>query len=133
MFYKKELQKINQREFRIGKVINRKGNKLYVKWKGYDHSFIVGLIKKIFSYKMSYFLEPHTFKKKIEVELDLSNYARKYDLKSATGVNRLQFTKKDDLSNLKSEVDKFNIGKSETTLADVSKLSNVVGNAVKKI
>ena len=30
-FYEKELQKTNQKEFRIGKVIKRKGNKLYVK------------------------------------------------------------------------------------------------------
>ena len=34
--YEKELQKTNQTEFRIE---NRKGNKLYVKWKGYDNSF----------------------------------------------------------------------------------------------
>ena len=33
-FYEKELQKINQKEFRIEKVIKREGNKLYVKWKG---------------------------------------------------------------------------------------------------
>ena len=38
-FYEKELQKINQEEFRIEKVIRRKGDKLYVKWKGYDNSF----------------------------------------------------------------------------------------------
>ena len=38
-FYEKELQKTNQKEFRIRKVIKRKGNKLYVKWKGYDNSF----------------------------------------------------------------------------------------------
>ena len=36
-FYKKELQKTNQEEFRIEKVIRRKGDKLYVKWKGYDN------------------------------------------------------------------------------------------------
>ena len=36
-FYKKELQKTNQEEFRIEKVINKKGDKLYVKWKGYDN------------------------------------------------------------------------------------------------
>ena len=35
-FYEKELQNINQQEFRIEKVIKRKGDKLYVKWKGYD-------------------------------------------------------------------------------------------------
>ena len=38
-FYEKELQETNQKEFRIEKVIQRKGNKLYVKWKGYDNSF----------------------------------------------------------------------------------------------
>ena len=36
-FYEKELQKTNQKEFRIEKVIRRKGDKLYVKWKGYDN------------------------------------------------------------------------------------------------
>ena len=36
-FYEKELQKIDQQEFRIEKVIKRKGDKLYVKWKGYDN------------------------------------------------------------------------------------------------
>ena len=38
-FYEKELEKTNQKEFRIEKVIKRKGNKLYVKWKGYNNSF----------------------------------------------------------------------------------------------
>ena len=38
-FYEKELQKPNQEEFRIEKVIKRKGDKMYVKWKGYDNSF----------------------------------------------------------------------------------------------
>ena len=38
-FYEKELQKTNQKEFRIEKVIKKKGDKLYVKWKGYDNSF----------------------------------------------------------------------------------------------
>ena len=38
-FYEKELQKTNQKKFRIEKAIKKKGNKLYVKWKGYDNSF----------------------------------------------------------------------------------------------
>ena len=37
-FYEKESQKTNQEEFRIEKVI-KKGNKIYVKWKGYKNSF----------------------------------------------------------------------------------------------
>ena len=35
-FYENELQKINQKEFRVEKVIKKKGNNLYVKWKDYD-------------------------------------------------------------------------------------------------
>ena len=38
-FYEKELQKTSQEEFRIEKVIKRKGNKIYVKLKGYNNSF----------------------------------------------------------------------------------------------
>ena len=38
-FYENELQKTNQEEFRIEKVIRRKEDKLYVKWKGYDNLF----------------------------------------------------------------------------------------------
>ena len=37
--YEKELQKTNQKEFRVEKVIKRKGDNLYVKWKCYDNSF----------------------------------------------------------------------------------------------
>ena len=37
-FYEKQLQKKNQEEFTIEKVIKKKGDKLYVKWKGYDNS-----------------------------------------------------------------------------------------------
>ena len=38
-FYEKELQKPNPKEFKVEKVIQRKDDKLYVKWKGYDNSF----------------------------------------------------------------------------------------------
>ena len=38
-FYKKELHKANQKEFRIEKVIHKKFHRLNVKWKGYDNSF----------------------------------------------------------------------------------------------
>ena len=37
-FYEKELRKTYQKEFIIEKVIKRKGDKLYFKWKGYDNS-----------------------------------------------------------------------------------------------
>ena len=45
--YEKESQKTNQQEFRIEKVIKKKGNKLYVKWKVMIILLIVGLMKKI--------------------------------------------------------------------------------------
>ena len=45
-FYEKELQKTNQKEFRIEKVLKRKGDKLYVKWKGYDNRFNIWIDKK---------------------------------------------------------------------------------------
>ena len=38
-FYENELQKTNQKEFRIVNVIKREGDKLYVKWKGHNNSF----------------------------------------------------------------------------------------------
>ena len=45
-FYEEELEKANQKEFRIEKVIKKKGDKLYVKWKGYDNSFKSWIEKK---------------------------------------------------------------------------------------
>ena len=38
-FYKKELQKTSQEKFKMEKVLKRKGDKLYVKWKGYGGRF----------------------------------------------------------------------------------------------
>ena len=45
-FYEKELQETNKKEFRIEKIINRKSDKLYVKWKGYNNSFNSWVDKK---------------------------------------------------------------------------------------
>ena len=46
-FYEKELQKKkNQKEFRVEKIMKRKGDKLYVKWRGFDNSFNSGINKK---------------------------------------------------------------------------------------
>ena len=45
-FYEKELQKTNQKEFRIEKALRKKGDELYVKWKGYDNSFNSWIDKK---------------------------------------------------------------------------------------
>ena len=50
---------------------------------------------------------------RVKVELNFSNYATKADLKNATGVGTSKFVKNFDLGNLKSEVDKLDINKSE--------------------
>ena len=46
MFYKWELQETNQKEFKVKKVVKRKEDKLYVKWKGYNSSFNSWIGKK---------------------------------------------------------------------------------------
>ena len=48
----KRIAKVNQTEFRVEKVIKKKGDKLYVKWRGYNNRF------NSWIYKMSYFPEP---------------------------------------------------------------------------
>ena len=45
-FYENELQGTKKNEFRIEKVITKKGDKLYVKWEGYDNSFNSWIDKK---------------------------------------------------------------------------------------
>ena len=65
-----------------------------------------------------YFLEPKSLGEKVKVELDLSNYATKADLKNTTGIDKQSFAKKVDLANLQ-----HNIGK-----LDINKLKNVPTN-----
>ena len=45
-FYEKELQKANQNKYRVEKVLKRKSDKFYIKWKGYDNSFDSWIDKK---------------------------------------------------------------------------------------
>ena len=66
-FYENELQKANQKEFRIEKVIKRKGDKLYVKWKGYDNSFNSWVDRKYVVQMSEYFLETKSLRK-VKVE-----------------------------------------------------------------
>ena len=87
-FYEKKLQKTNQKEFRIEKVIKRKGDNLYVKWKGYDNSLNSWINKKdlvwFYHVKMSkfYFKSYEQFDGDINVTVDLLNYAIKTNLKN---------------------------------------------------
>ena len=47
-FYEKELQKTSQEKIRIEKVLKRKGEKFYVKWKGHNNRFDLWIDKKNF-------------------------------------------------------------------------------------
>ena len=68
----------------------------------------------------------------IKVELDLTNYATKTDLKNITHTDVSSFASKTNLSVLKTEVDKIDIDKLTTVPDDLAKLSNVVKNEVVK-
>ena len=70
--------------------------------------------------------------KDIKVELDLSNYATKKDLKGITHVDTSSFASKTNLASLKSEVEKIDTDKSNTVPDDLAKLTNVVKNNVVK-
>ena len=92
------------------KVINRKGNKLYVQWKGHNSSFNNWIDKKRNSIN----------------ESDLSNYVKKEDLINATVVDTSKSTKKVDLANSKTNVDKLDIDKLKNVSTNLSHLKSRV-------
>ena len=76
---------------------------------------------------MSHYFPPYRNSgRNIKVELDLSSYATKTDLKNVTQVDVSSFASKTNLPNLKTEVDKIDVGKLKTVPVDLAKLSNVV-------
>ena len=79
-----------------------------------------------------YFPEPISSEANVKVELKLSNYATKTDLKNTTGVDISSFAKKSDLASLKSKVDKLDVNKLVPVPVDLSKLSALVKNYVVK-
>ena len=82
---------------------------------------------------MSQYLPPYNnSSKNIKVELDLSNYATKDDVKNITHVDVSSYATKTNLAALKTEVDKIDIDKLKTVPDDLAKLSNVVKNEVVK-
>ena len=66
------------------------------------------------------------------VNIDLSNYATKADIKNISDVDTSSFARKSNLASLKTEIDKLDIEKLVDVSADLSKLSNVVKNDVVK-
>ena len=73
-----------------------------------------------------------SFRRDINVKVDLSNYATKSGIKNISLVDLSGCGLKTNLANLKTEVDKLDIGKLVPVPTDLSKLSNVVKNDVVK-
>lgn len=81
-------------------------------------------MKKILLYTMSYFLERYAHSEnKIIVELDLSNSAAEFDLKSATSVDNSGFARKDCLCGLKSDVEHIDVNKLKTFPIDFKEVN----------
>ena len=80
-----------------------------------------------------YFPQPfRSFGGNINVKVDLSNYATKTESKNVTHVDTSSFALKTNLASLKTEADKSDIDKLSPVSVDLSKLSDVVKNIVKK-
>ena len=74
-----------------------------------------------------YFPKPYEpFGGDIIVKIDLSNYATKADIKNISHVDTSSFALKTNLTNLKTEVDKFDIDKLVPVPVDLSKPSDIV-------
>ena len=127
------LQNTNKKKFRIEKVIKKKEINYMSNGKVIIVYSIVRLIKKAL-YKVSqYFTNPYrSFRGNFKVELDLPSYVTKADLKNTAGVETSNFAAKSDLASLKTEKDKLDADNLKATPIDLSKLSNVVNNDVKK-
>ena len=82
---------------------------------------------------MSQYYPPYkSFSNNIKVELDLTSYATKTDLKNITHVDVSSFASKTNLAALKTEIDKIDADKLNTTPIDFDRLSNLVKNDVVK-
>ena len=81
---------------------------------------------------MSYYPPYKSSSNNIKVELDLTNYATKTDLKNITHVDVSNFASKSNLAALKTEVDKIDTDKLKTPPTDLTKLTNAIENDVVK-
>ena len=81
---------------------------------------------------MSYYPPYRSSTNNIKVELDLSNYATKDDVKNITHVDVSSFASKTNLAALKTEVDKIDADELKTTPADLAKLTNATEHDVVK-
>ena len=81
---------------------------------------------------MSYYPPYKSSSNNIKLELDLSNYTTKDDVKNITHVDVSRYATETNLAALKTEVDKIDVDKLKTVPDDLAKLSNVVKNEVVK-
>ena len=81
---------------------------------------------------MSYYPSYKSSSNNVKVELDLTNYAIKTDLKNITHVDVSRFATKTNLASLKTEIDKIDSDELKTTPADLAKLTNAVENDMVK-
>ena len=127
-FYGKELQKTNIKESCIERLIEIKGYKLYVKWKGYNNSFNSWIDKKTL-YKMSqYFPKPYnSFRGNINVKVAFLIMRL-----NITGIDTFKLASESDFASVITEIYELDAEKLKTTPVDLSKLGNVVNNKVAK-
>ena len=71
-----------------------------------------------------YFPEPTSAGGRVKLELYVSNYATKADLRNAAGVDTSKCAKKLDLANLKCDVDKLAIINLKNVPTNLSNLKN---------
>ena len=83
-------------------------------------------------YKMSYYPPYKSSSKNVKVELDLTNYATKTDLKNISHVDVSSFASKTNVAALKTEVDKIDTDKLKTASTDLAKLTNAIENDIVK-
>ena len=82
---------------------------------------------------MSQYFPPfNNSRENVKVELDLSNYATKDDVKNITHVDVSSFASKTNLAELKTEVNKLDTDKLKATPTDLAKLTNAVDNELVK-
>ena len=81
---------------------------------------------------MSFYSPYKSSSNNIKVELDLTNYATKTDLKNITHVDVSSFASKTSSAALKTEVDKIDTDKLKTAPTDLAKLTNAIENDVVK-
>ena len=81
---------------------------------------------------MSYYPPYKSSSNNVKVELDLTNYATKTDLKNITHVDVSSFASKTNLAALITEVDKIDTDKLTAAPPDLAKLTNAIKNDVVK-